>query len=163
MNLWMMILCMFIMSSMTFMFLMNPLSMALMLVMQTLLISMISAVMISSFWYSYMLMLIMISGLLIMFMYMASIASNEKMNFSIKLSTFILMIPITMAMFKENLLKTKMFLMQYMSNNQEWIMTKLFNSKFIIPSLFMIIMLFLMMVIISFLVNISEGPMRKSN
>nr|WRW11493.1 NADH dehydrogenase subunit 6 [Corythucha ciliata] len=158
-----MFLMLMMMSSLMFMFLINPLTMVFTLLIQTFIVSSISAIFISSFWYSYMLIMIMISGLLILFMYMASIASNEKMIFS-----FNAMIPamlLVLLFFKQT--EVLMFLKEmYMSNNliyQELTMNKLFNSKFIIPSIMMIMFLFMMMMVISFIVSKTEGPMRKSN
>nr|YP_009049154.1 NADH dehydrogenase subunit 6 [Tribolium audax]AIE43747.2 NADH dehydrogenase subunit 6 [Tribolium audax] len=64
--------------SITFIFLNHPLSLGLILLMQTTLISLMSGNFASSFWFSYILFLILIGGMLILFMYMTSIASNEK-------------------------------------------------------------------------------------
>nr|YP_008854362.1 NADH dehydrogenase subunit 6 [Corythucha ciliata]AGM48386.1 NADH dehydrogenase subunit 6 [Corythucha ciliata] len=158
-----MFLMLMMMSSLMFMFLINPLTMVFTLLIQTFIVSSISAIFISSFWYSYMYnSLIMISGLLILFMYMASIASNEKMIFS-----FNAMIPAMLVLLFFKQTEVLMFLKEmYMSNNliyQELTMNKLFNSKFIIPSIMMIMFLFMMMMVISFIVSKTEGPMRKSN
>nr|UBQ33995.1 NADH dehydrogenase subunit 6 [Plerochila australis] len=165
MYMWNLIMMMILSLTMMFMFLNNPLSMAITLVAQTLLVSLIIALLSSTFWYSYMLILVMVSGLLIMFMYLASIASNEKFNFSFGLTTTIMLISflITLMTPKEEMLDKKLFQSSKLLDKQELMMVKLFNSKFIIPSIMMITFLFMMMVIISFLVNSNEGPMRKSN
>nr|AOY39692.1 NADH dehydrogenase subunit 6 [Scolytinae sp. BMNH 1040146] len=73
----MMYLISFIMSTL-FMTMNHPLSLGSILLIQTLSISIITGMMYSNFWYSYIILLIMIGGMLIMFMYMTSIASNEK-------------------------------------------------------------------------------------
>nr|ATL58815.1 NADH dehydrogenase subunit 6 [Stephanitis chinensis] len=153
------IIVMIIMSTL-FLKLTTPLSMVITLILQTLLISVISSIMISSFWYSYMLILIMISGLLILFMYMASIASNEKFYMSNKLILYMILTGMYM-----KYMAPKMNYEMKISTmiNQEIIMSKMFNYKFIITTILMMLLLFMMMVVISFLVSSNEGPMRKSN
>nr|ALI86981.1 NADH dehydrogenase subunit 6 [Cryptolestes turcicus] len=53
--------------SLMFMFLNHPLSMGLMLLLQTICISILSGIMMINFWYSYMIFLIMIGGMLVLF------------------------------------------------------------------------------------------------
>nr|YP_010029666.1 NADH dehydrogenase subunit 6 [Pimelocerus perforatus]QOU11172.1 NADH dehydrogenase subunit 6 [Pimelocerus perforatus] len=61
-----------------FMFMNHPLSLGCILLIQTILISLSSGMLYFNFWFSYILFLIMIGGMLVMFIYMTSIASNEK-------------------------------------------------------------------------------------
>nr|AEP27470.1 NADH dehydrogenase subunit 6 [Liophloeus tessulatus] len=68
--------------SMILIFLNHPLSLGLILLLQTILISLITGILNLNFWFSYILFLIMIGGMLILFIYMTSIASNEKFKFS---------------------------------------------------------------------------------
>nr|WRQ18131.1 NADH dehydrogenase subunit 6 [Coproporus sp.] len=77
--------------SIMMMFLKHPLSMGMILLMQTILITLITGLLNFNFWYSYILFLIMIGGMLILFIYMTSIASNEKFNFSIYLYIYMFM------------------------------------------------------------------------
>nr|ALO77457.1 NADH deshydrogenase subunit 6 [Dermestidae sp. GENSP01] len=60
----------------------HPLSMGLTLLMQTLCMTMISGYMNLSFWFSYIMFIVMVGGMLVLFIYMTSIASNEKFMFS---------------------------------------------------------------------------------
>nr|YP_010385071.1 NADH dehydrogenase subunit 6 [Hyphydrus ovatus]UPL65081.1 NADH dehydrogenase subunit 6 [Hyphydrus ovatus] len=71
---------------MTIMFLLmnHPMSMGLILMIQTISISLISGFYSYSFWFSYILFIIMVGGMLVLFMYMTSLASNEKFKFSNK-------------------------------------------------------------------------------
>nr|QAX91165.1 NADH dehydrogenase subunit 6 [Schedorhinotermes longirostris] len=55
----------------------HPMAMGLILLIQTILMCLISGTMFKSFWFSYILFMIMIGGMLVLFMYMTSIASNE--------------------------------------------------------------------------------------
>nr|YP_009434161.1 NADH dehydrogenase subunit 6 [Mylabris aulica]APB02827.1 NADH dehydrogenase subunit 6 [Mylabris aulica] len=68
------------MFSIMFVFLKHPLSLGLVLLAQTSLVSLISGRLCPNFWFSYILFLIMIGGMLILFIYMTSIASNEKFS-----------------------------------------------------------------------------------
>nr|QRV62520.1 NADH dehydrogenase subunit 6 [Hydroporus puberulus] len=82
-----------LMMSMTFLFMNHPMSMGLILMIQTILIILITGMYSYSFWFSYILFLIMIGGMLILFMYMTSLASNEKFKISKNIYImFILMI-----------------------------------------------------------------------
>nr|ADO60480.1 NADH dehydrogenase subunit 6 [Peploptera acromialis] len=71
-----------IMSSIMFCLMNHPLSLGVMLLIQTILIALISGLMNLNFWFSYIVFLIMIGGMLVLFIYMTSIASNEKFKFS---------------------------------------------------------------------------------
>nr|YP_009995946.1 NADH dehydrogenase subunit 6 [Plagiodera versicolora]QNQ64897.1 NADH dehydrogenase subunit 6 [Plagiodera versicolora] len=79
-------------------FLNHPLSMGMILLCQTILISMLTGMMNLNFWFSYILFLIMIGGMLILFIYMTSIASNEKFKISYKLLMLCVMILIMLFM-----------------------------------------------------------------
>nr|YP_010895116.1 NADH dehydrogenase subunit 6 [Fazia fascifrons]WJW73642.1 NADH dehydrogenase subunit 6 [Fazia fascifrons] len=68
----------------------HPLSMGMMLLIQTTMICCISGLMTKSYWFSYILFLIFIGGMLVLFIYVTSLASNEMFTFSTKM--FILMI-----------------------------------------------------------------------
>nr|WKU84115.1 NADH dehydrogenase subunit 6 [Rhinoprosopa nasuta] len=76
----------------------HPLSMGMMLLIQTIMICCISGLMTKSFWFSYILFLIFIGGMLVLFIYVTSLASNEMFIFSTKMlmlmmiNFFILMI-----------------------------------------------------------------------
>nr|ARH54816.1 NADH dehydrogenase subunit 6 [Trigonopterus sp. 5 AH-2016] len=56
----------------------HPMSLGSILLLQTILIALASGHIYLNFWFSYILFLIMIGGMLVMFIYMTSIASNEK-------------------------------------------------------------------------------------
>nr|QRV62440.1 NADH dehydrogenase subunit 6 [Heterosternuta allegheniana] len=79
---YMIIMSLNLMMSIIFMFMNHPMSMGLILLIQTIMIVLISSFYSYSFWFSYILFLIMIGGMLILFMYMTSLASNEKFNMS---------------------------------------------------------------------------------
>nr|QRW36381.1 NADH dehydrogenase subunit 6 [Nebrioporus canaliculatus] len=90
----MLMMCYLMNLSMTlmFMFMNHPLSMGMILMIQSIIISMISGLYSYSFWFSYILFIIMIGGMMVLFMYMTSLASNEKFNFSKKMMLMIMFI-----------------------------------------------------------------------
>nr|QUS64010.1 NADH dehydrogenase subunit 6 [Zoodes fulguratus] len=77
-------------------FIYHPLSFSLILLTQTFLISVLTGLMNYNFWFSYILFLVMVGGILILFIYMTSIASNEKFKFSMNLFIFFWMIVLLM-------------------------------------------------------------------
>ncbi|YP_009235829.1 NADH dehydrogenase subunit 6 (mitochondrion) [Bactrocera latifrons] len=70
----------------------HPLAMGLMLLIQTLQICLITGLMAKSFWFSYVLFLIFLGGMLVLFIYVTSLASNEMFSLSMKLTTISTMI-----------------------------------------------------------------------
>nr|YP_009937369.1 NADH dehydrogenase subunit 6 [Trigonopterus tanimbarensis]QNT26840.1 NADH dehydrogenase subunit 6 [Trigonopterus tanimbarensis] len=64
--------------SFSFMLMNHPLSLGSILLMQTILMALASGTFYQNFWFGYILFLVMIGGMLVMFIYMTSIASNEK-------------------------------------------------------------------------------------
>nr|ARH54634.1 NADH dehydrogenase subunit 6 [Scaphidema metallicum] len=77
---------------MMFMFMNHPLSAGMILLSQTTITALMIGYLNQNMWYSYILFLIMVGGMMILFMYMTSIASNEKfyVNYMI---LFTMMIP----------------------------------------------------------------------
>nr|UWM13009.1 NADH dehydrogenase subunit 6 [Glyptelasma sp. 1 ZG-2020] len=65
-------------SNMIFMFTFHPLAMIFSLIFQTILVAMSLFLMLHFPWFSYTLILVFLGGMLILFTYMANIASNEK-------------------------------------------------------------------------------------
>nr|YP_010127608.1 NADH dehydrogenase subunit 6 [Platycheirus albimanus]QPP19864.1 NADH dehydrogenase subunit 6 [Platycheirus albimanus] len=81
---------MILMLGFMFMQMNHPLSMGMMLLIQTIMIAIISGLMTKSFWFSYMLFLIFIGGMLVLFIYVTSLASNEMFTFSMKMLMLLL-------------------------------------------------------------------------
>nr|UPX88496.1 NADH dehydrogenase subunit 6 [Syritta pipiens] len=65
----------------------HPITMGLLLLIQTMLICCITGLMTKSFWFSYILFLIFVGGMLVLFIYMTSLASNEMFSISMKMTT----------------------------------------------------------------------------
>nr|YP_006493367.1 NADH dehydrogenase subunit 6 [Ahamus yunnanensis]ADK97552.1 NADH dehydrogenase subunit 6 [Ahamus yunnanensis] len=160
----------------TMMFFMNhPLSMGLLLLLQTILISLISGSMISTFWFSYILFLTILGGLLIMFIYVASIASNEMFKFNSNLLLFymmmIMMMFITMLMFNNlywlNLNINSELLnfwnkMIFFNNENSINISKIYNNQSYFLTLMSIIYLLITLFAIIKITNINYGPLRSN-
>nr|ALO70526.1 NADH deshydrogenase subunit 6 [Diartiger fossulatus] len=140
--------------SILFLLLNHPMSMGLILLIQTLLISMIMSS-INNPWYSYIMFLIMVGGMLILFIYMTSIASNEPFKMSPILFMLMLMSLFSMSLFYMNMEKST-----NMMNN-----TLSLNKYFNFPNMLLMsmLMMYLMITMIASvkIINLKYGPIRQ--
>nr|YP_010883382.1 NADH dehydrogenase subunit 6 [Prophantis octoguttalis]WIK99898.1 NADH dehydrogenase subunit 6 [Prophantis octoguttalis] len=157
-------------------FLNHPLSMGLMILIQTMLTCMISSFMLNTYWFSYILFLTFLGGLLVLFIYVSSIASNElfKLSFFMKIyflfMMIILMMISLMLMYNLNWLNlnmnlemNKFFNMMLFFNNENKInLSKLYNNQTFLMMMMMIIYLFITLIAVVKITNISYGPLRSS-
>nr|QDI93372.1 NADH dehydrogenase subunit 6 [Rubeospineus bicorniger] len=152
--------------NMLFMFMNHPMSMGLILIIQTVILGIISGMMMKTFWISYILVITMLSGMLVLFIYMSSVASNEKFKNSSKLSMMFIIMMISSMMFlflnnkmiiKNNYLGMEMMMIKNLELTQ---LNKMFNSKNLMITIMLVLYLFMTMIVSTHLVNISEGPMR---
>nr|AIW64948.1 NADH dehydrogenase subunit 6 [Cyana sp. MT-2014] len=164
--------------SLIMMFLNNPLSMGLMILLQTLLICLISGMLISTYWFSYILFLTFMGGLLVLFIYVSSIASNElfKSSFNLKLMIMFMMMFLIMfqLMYFNNLYWLNFstnsdmnnifsFINNLMINNENKInLTKLYNNNNNMIMMMMVIYLFITLIAVVKITNIFYGPLRSS-
>nr|QDI93398.1 NADH dehydrogenase subunit 6 [Insulaphylus sp. ph6] len=151
--------------NMLFLFMNHPMSMGLMLILQTVTVSIISGMMMKTFWMSYILTITMLSGMLVLFIYMSSMASNEKFKTKISMWWLFLIMMIMSMMFlfltKKMIIKNNYFGMEMMIKPMEiFNLNKMFNSENLITTIMLVLYLFMTMVVSTHLVNISEGPMR---
>nr|YP_010507243.1 NADH dehydrogenase subunit 6 [Episcapha fortunii]UXF64394.1 NADH dehydrogenase subunit 6 [Episcapha fortunii] len=154
--------------SLTFLFLSHPLSLGLILLIQTICISMISGMMYINYWYSYILFLIMIGGMLILFLYMTSIASNEKFKSS-NLLILLMLLMTTISMF---LLKMDTFFFSTLNQNSMltpqnikilhiFNILKYMNMPMMMVTLMIISYLFVSLIAVVKIININYGPLRQ--
>nr|YP_011009655.1 NADH dehydrogenase subunit 6 [Hygia lativentris]WPV77647.1 NADH dehydrogenase subunit 6 [Hygia lativentris] len=147
------------MLTLNFMWLNHPVSMGLIIIMQTLMVALIVGLHLSSFFFSYIIMIIMISGMLVLFIYMASMASNEKFYMSMKMMILSVMIILMGIFMQTNYMNNEMKLVLTSISTEKLSLHMLFNKMKYITMLMVSYLLFTMMTI-SFIVNISEGPLR---
>nr|YP_010267091.1 NADH dehydrogenase subunit 6 [Daddala lucilla]UIF93610.1 NADH dehydrogenase subunit 6 [Daddala lucilla] len=160
--------------SLFMLFLNNPLSMGLMILFQTLLICLLSGMMIKTYWFSYILFLTFMGGLLVLFIYVSSIASNELFNpsFNMKL---ILLFSIVFFLFLQLIFYNNLYWMNFsfnsdmnnmnsltlFMNNENMInLSKLYNNQTFMIMLMLIIYLFITLVAVVKITNIFYGPLR---
>nr|YP_009112210.1 NADH dehydrogenase subunit 6 [Drosophila incompta]AIY56334.1 NADH dehydrogenase subunit 6 [Drosophila incompta] len=112
-------------TSIIFMNMIHPLAMGLTLLIQTILICLISGLMTKTFWFSYILFLIFLGGMLVLFIYVTSLASNEMFNLSIKLSMISFFLFITMIIM--SLIIDKSSISYFLMNNEMESITKIYS------------------------------------
>nr|QNP10042.1 NADH dehydrogenase subunit 6 [Ochthebius delgadoi] len=160
----MMLMCNIILS-ISFLFMMHPLSMGVMLLLQTILISLITGMMNFNYWFSYILFLIMIGGMLVLFIYMTSIASNEKFKFNMKLMMlmmfFIILLLLMILMMNKNFMMMNNFSNYIYSNQNYLMMSKFYNWPSNIIMFMMIIYLFITLIAIVKITDFKSGPLRQ--
>nr|YP_010585975.1 NADH dehydrogenase subunit 6 [Abaria herringbona]UZZ43711.1 NADH dehydrogenase subunit 6 [Abaria herringbona] len=148
----------------------HPMTINLLILIQMINSAMILGMTMKSFWLSYIMFIIFISGLLIIFTYMCSISSNMmfKLNFKllliftfISLNLMILMLILNHYFFY-NFYKFNSFFFNWKLINMNSIMTyKIFSLNSMYISLTLIILLFFMLIITSVIMKFNNSPLRK--
>nr|YP_009564059.1 NADH dehydrogenase subunit 6 [Remiarctus bertholdii]QAX91422.1 NADH dehydrogenase subunit 6 [Remiarctus bertholdii] len=149
----------------------HPLSMGLMLLLQTILICSCSGIMLPSFWFSYILFLIFLGAMLVLFIYVTSLASNEPLTFSMSYSFFfILLIPlITLILILSDPLITfagqsnMMSIYLFNSLNLTNLLTSsIYNQSTMMFTIFIVLYLLLTLFAVVKITNVFFGPLRMS-
>nr|AVN67610.1 NADH dehydrogenase subunit 6 [Asiablatta kyotensis] len=146
----------------------HPLAMGLILLIQTVMISIISGILSQTFWFSYVLFLIFLGGMLILFIYVTSLASNEMFFLSTKImmsSMFILMSSfMILYLNKSPIIQNQEMLNFIMLNNPIYTsITKLYNQPTGIITILLASYLFLTLIAVVKIINIFKGPLRQMN
>nr|YP_002971029.1 NADH dehydrogenase subunit 6 [Hydrometra greeni]ACJ69492.1 NADH dehydrogenase subunit 6 [Hydrometra greeni] len=148
-----------------FMTAMNPIMMGFSILLQTLTLSMLMMMISNYSWTSYIIMLIMAGGMMVLFSYMASIASNQILKTpQMKYIIVTMMVTILLIMFNYNKINLmyNIDLFNNMNINNLMIM-KMNNMKSSMITIMILIYLFMTMMIINKITNINEGPIRMKN
>nr|YP_010329795.1 NADH dehydrogenase subunit 6 [Acronicta major]UNP54529.1 NADH dehydrogenase subunit 6 [Acronicta major]UNP54939.1 NADH dehydrogenase subunit 6 [Acronicta major] len=167
------------MMTFTMMFMNNPLSMGLMILIQTLLTCLLTGMMIKTYWFSYILFLTFLGGLLVLFIYVSSIASNEMFNksFNMKMIFMLFMIILMLMMMKQymnpNIKWMNLFLnsdmnnftnlMLFFNNENKIDLNKLYNNQTFMIMMMLVIYLFITLIAVVKITNIFYGPLRSSS
>nr|YP_010022270.1 NADH dehydrogenase subunit 6 [Xanthochlorus tibetensis]QOL12460.1 NADH dehydrogenase subunit 6 [Xanthochlorus tibetensis] len=164
-----------IMSSMIFMQMNHPLAMGLMLLIQTLFICLLTGLMSKSFWFSYILFLVFLGGMLVLFIYVTSLASNEMFSMSMKtfmLSLMFILTSMFMIMFMDlNLLisnienneMSEMYNMNSFLQENSLTLNKIYNYPTNLVTIILINYLLITLIAIVKITNIFYGPLRQMN
>nr|QFO89468.1 NADH dehydrogenase subunit 6 [Empoasca flavescens] len=140
-------------------FIKNPMSMGLMLLFQTLMSIIFINLILKSSWFTMITFLMMIGGLLILIMYMSSIASNEKFKLNINLTMILFMLMfMSDEMLSDWVITENQNLME--SSELNISLLKIYNFKSIYVTLMLVIYLLITMVSVSKIVKFFEGPLR---
>nr|AOY39627.1 NADH dehydrogenase subunit 6 [Scolytinae sp. BMNH 1039896] len=156
--------------SMLFIFLNHPLALGSILLLQSIMASINSGLMYTNFWLSYILFLIMVGGMLIMFMYMTSIASNEKFkmpktkSLTMKTSIFMLIMILLILFMDPSIfpLTSELTLNSSINNNTLLLsLNKFFNWPYFILSITLMAYLLLTLIAIVKITGKNLSPMRQ--
>nr|UXW64274.1 NADH dehydrogenase subunit 6 [Abia sp.] len=161
-------LTLMIMNSLMLLFYKTPLPMGLTLLLQTILISMNSGISSFTFFFSYILFMILLGGMLVLFIYISSLTPNMKFKFNKKIFYILLISSIIMMLimlyFNFNLNLNMMNYNLFMSQNYSLKLSlkKMFDFPNNMIMLLMINYLLITLFIIVKIININKGPLRKN-
>nr|UXW93500.1 NADH dehydrogenase subunit 6 [Hymenoptera sp. 4 GYN-2021] len=150
----------------------TPLSMGMIILIQTFITSLMSGMMIFSYWYSYILFLIMLGGLLILFIYVSSLSPNQNFFFN-KIFNFLNIIFVIIILiytwkseeFNINSYDSMTFYKKELESNflLKMSLNKLYNKPYSHIMLIMINYLLFTLFIVVKIIKINLGPLRKYN
>nr|AWB98378.1 NADH dehydrogenase subunit 6 [Anopheles aff. arthuri B PGF-2018]AWB98404.1 NADH dehydrogenase subunit 6 [Anopheles aff. arthuri B PGF-2018]AWB98417.1 NADH dehydrogenase subunit 6 [Anopheles aff. arthuri B PGF-2018] len=161
--------------SFIFMQMKHPLSMGLMLLIQTFLTCLITSIYVKTFWFSYVLFLIFLGGMLILFIYVTSLSSNEmfSMSFSLSMISLIIFSIFTILFFIIDKSLIEQFItnmeMEKLSNMNNLInenilsLNKMYNFPTNLITLLLINYLFLTLLVTVKITKKFYGPLRPMN
>nr|WDA94007.1 NADH dehydrogenase subunit 6 [Apotropina sp.] len=154
----------------------HPLAMGLTLLIQTIFISLMIGLLTKTFWFSYILFLIFLGGMLVLFIYVTSLASNEMFSFSTKLfvytSMFLVINILLMYLFMDQMLfnmnifnnemnssiNENMFFMENSLN-----LNKLYNYPTNLITILLMNYLLITLIAIVKITKLFYGPLRMMN
>nr|YP_010953296.1 NADH dehydrogenase subunit 6 [Psilochorema bidens]WMQ76551.1 NADH dehydrogenase subunit 6 [Psilochorema bidens] len=157
--------------SFLFIWMNHPLMMGLAMMTQTLLISLLLGLMMSSYWFSYILFITFLGGLLVLYIYVSTLASNEKFNYKFieSMTIMIAMIIISMLisfLFYKNFLsfnlETNEFWQNNLTQNKEIkiMISKCYNNLTMFITFMMMNYLLFTLIVIVKITSLSYGPLR---
>nr|AMH85458.1 NADH dehydrogenase subunit 6 [Boettcheria latisterna] len=149
----------------------HPLAMGLTLLIQTTLICLMTGLMTKTFWFSYILFLVFLGGMLVLFIYVTSLASNEMFSFSMKLTItsiilFLLSIMILFFMDKNiimqyyNMETNQMFNMDLFIPENTLSLNKLYNYPTNLLTIMLMNYLLITLIAVVKITKLFKGPLR---
>nr|YP_010693305.1 NADH dehydrogenase subunit 6 [Bactrocera wuzhishana]WCB99149.1 NADH dehydrogenase subunit 6 [Bactrocera wuzhishana] len=162
-------------SSLIFIQMNHPLAMGLMLLIQTVQICLITGLMAKSFWFSYVLFLIFLGGMLVLFIYVTSLASNEMFSLSMKLtimySTLMLILMMTSMFidktstvsFIQNLETQPMYNFNLITPENSLNLHKLYNYPTNFITILLMNYLLITLIAVVKITKLFYGPLRQMN
>nr|QUI76269.1 NADH dehydrogenase subunit 6 [Cloeon dipterum] len=157
--------------SMYFMRLSHPISMGVVLILHTFIVGVATGVMADNFIYSYILFLVILGGVLVLFIYMTSLVSNEMFYFSwvdVMLAMVVLVLGGMFVLFIMAPLGSLLVNLELLPPSicGETLMVgleKLYSNYTFLLTLFLIIYLLYVLLVCVSIVGVKTGPLRKFN
>nr|URX54328.1 NADH dehydrogenase subunit 6 [Neotermes sp. 7 AB-2022a] len=143
----------------------HPLAMGMMLLLQTMMMCLISGLMHQSFWFQYILFMVFVGGMLVLFIYVASLASNEMFSLSTKMMAMATAMIMTMMMIKDQTtINSKETELYTTTSNEIITMTsKLYNQPNGTMTILMALYLLMTLIVVVKVTNVSMGPLRQTS
>nr|AFY64351.1 NADH dehydrogenase subunit 6 [Limulus polyphemus] len=140
-------------SSVLFLISYHPIMMIMNLILSTILVSLMTTLLMKTSWFSYTLFLIMLGGMLVVFIYIASLAPNESFKMLTKIP--FLIIPSMPLLFTTISFKTSIFPEMYKIS-----ISKIFSNLPMMTTLFLVTFLLITLIAVVKITKISQGPIR---
>nr|URX53847.1 NADH dehydrogenase subunit 6 [Postelectrotermes sp. 2 AB-2022a]URX53886.1 NADH dehydrogenase subunit 6 [Kalotermitidae sp. 1 AB-2022a]URX53938.1 NADH dehydrogenase subunit 6 [Kalotermitidae sp. 1 AB-2022a] len=143
----------------------HPMAMGMMLLMQTTTMCLISGLMHQSFWFQYILFMVFVGGMLVLFIYVASLASNEMFSLSTKMATATVALLPMMLMMKDWTKINGKETTKYETMMEKGVITmtsKLYSQPNGMMTILMALYLFLTLIVVVKITNVSSGPLRQT-
>lgn len=144
-------------------FINHPIRIGLLLIIQTIITAIFTGMAINTFWISYILLIRILRGILVLFIYISRTASNEKFVNKNSIWIWIIIMLTTRAIFlflEEKIIIKNNYLRIGIINNDIYSLNKIFNSEYKFITIILVIYLLLTIITSTHLVNIFEGPIR---
>nr|AQP28940.1 NADH dehydrogenase subunit 6 [Procapritermes sp. G TB-2017] len=153
------------MTSVMFTQMKHPLAVGLMLLLQTTMVCIISGTMYKTFWFSYILFMIMIGGMLVLFMYMTSLASNEMFSPSNKMLLAMMLVLPMMSYMMPTVVNNKEMVMHetIMENEITTTTTVMYNQMMGTMTTLLVLYMLLTLIVVVNIINVSKGPLRHTS
>nr|YP_009343041.1 NADH dehydrogenase subunit 6 [Cambarus robustus]APS87268.1 NADH dehydrogenase subunit 6 [Cambarus robustus]UZC55681.1 NADH dehydrogenase subunit 6 [Cambarus robustus] len=151
----------------------HPLSMGLTLLTQTLIICISSGLSNNSLWFSYILFLIFLGGMLVLFIYVASLASNEMFEVSPNTMPLLALLMISVSsllffidpllIYSKYSMSSSSLLFPYKFSNTPFLISTIYNFSSMLFTLFIIMYLLLTLFAVVKIINVYSSPLRTNN
>nr|QYK19311.1 NADH dehydrogenase subunit 6 [Macromia manchurica] len=167
-----MILTFMIINTITFSMMNHPMNMGLLLLIQTLFSCLMIGLTLQTTWFSYILFLVFLGGMLVLFIYMTSVASNEMFKSqNLKLMVFMMVVlmifmlimmmdPLTISSNSNQDISMMPFLDQ---DQTEQSLSMIYSYPNSLITVFMVMYLLLTLIIIVYITKFNKGPLRMMN
>lgn len=146
----------------------HPLSLGFILIVQTILVSILLGLFSQTFWFTYILFLVIIGGILILFIYVISLISNKiiKKNFNFQIFGLLIFVSSLIIIFKNSFLTFNNYEIlptwdiNILFSESSINLLKLYNFPINLINILIIIYLFFLLIVVVKITNFFYGPLR---